>query len=116
VFGGAIGIITKAIAATGPAQFAGLKPGWDTTPEISAFLTHSHLAVPSGFTLQRPTLIVQGTNDAFVPEPLTTAFLTRLKARGAPVTYKTYPGADHFTLILQSDSDMLVFLQTLFHS
>jgi dipeptidyl aminopeptidase/acylaminoacyl peptidase len=61
-------------------------------------------------------LIVQGTDDAFVPEPLTTAFVTRLKARGAPVTYKRYPGADHFTLIKQSDADVLAFLHNLFRS
>lgn len=74
------------------------------------------LAITPGFTLRLPTLIVQGTADTFVPEPLTTAFVTRLRARAARVTYKRYPGADHFTLIKLADADVLAFLQTLFQA
>jgi alpha-beta hydrolase superfamily lysophospholipase len=79
---------TKAPGAKGPTRFAGLKPGWDTTPQMRAFLANNDAAVTPGFTLHRPTLIVQGSDDAFVHEQLTTAFVTRLKARGATVTYK----------------------------
>lgn len=113
---GAIGIITKAIEARGQARFAGLKPGWDKTPRMAAFLARNDLAVTPGFTMRRPTMIVQGTTDTFVPEPLTTAFAARLKARGAPVTYKRYPGADHFTIIKRADADVLAFLRVLFTS
>ncbi len=113
---GAVAVITKAIQAKGLARFAGLKPGWDKTPRMGAFLSKNDAAVTPGFTLHRPTLIVQGTADTFVPEPLTTAFVARLKARGATVTYKRYPGADHFTIIKQADADVLAFLQMLFRS
>lgn len=113
---GAIGVITKAVEARGQARFAGLKPGWEKTPRMRAFLAENDLAVKREFTMRLPTLIVQGTNDTFVPEPLTTAFAARLKARGAPVTYKRYPNADHFTIIKQADADVLAFLGTLFRS
>lgn len=113
---GAVGVITKAIEARGQARFAGLKPGWDKTPRMVAFLTKNDLAVAPGFTMRRPTLIVQGTKDTSVPEPLTTAFAARLKARGAPVTYKRYPGADHSTITKRADADVLAFLRTLFKS
>lgn len=83
---------------------------------MRAFLAENDLAVKREFTMRLPTLIVQGTNDTFVPEPLTTAFAARLKARGAPVTYKRYPNADHFTIIKQADADVLAFLGTLFRS
>jgi pimeloyl-ACP methyl ester carboxylesterase len=113
---GAIGVVTKAIEAKRPTRFAGLKPGWDKTPQMRAFLAKNDFAVTPGFRLHRPILIVQGTVDTFVPEPPTTAFVARLKARGAPVTYKRYPGADHFTVIKRADADMLAFRQTLFRS
>lgn len=35
-------------------------------------------------------------------------------ARGAPVTYKTYPGADHFTVIRRTDADVLAFVAARF--
>jgi acetyl esterase/lipase len=38
----------------------------------------------------------------------------RLKATGAPVTYKVYDGADHFFVIRQADADVLAFLRQRF--
>ena len=113
---GAIAVITKAIQPKGQSQFAGIKPAWDKAPGMEEFLTKNDLAIMPGFTLRLPTLIVQGTADTFVPEPLTTAFVARLLARGATVTYKRYPGADHFSLIKLADADVLAFLQTLFQA
>ena len=111
---GALAVITEAIQAKGQARFAGLRPGWDKVPRMAAFLMENDVAVTPGFTPRLPTLIVQGTADTFVPEPLTTAMVARFRARGATVTYKRYPGADHFTLIKQADADVLAFLRTLF--
>lgn len=113
---GAIAVITKAIQPKGQSQFAGIKPAWEKATGMEAFLTKNDLAIAPGFTLRLPTLIVQGTADTFVPEPLTTAFVARLQARSATVTYKRYPGADHFTLIKLADADVLAFLQTLFQA
>lgn len=110
---GAIAVIDAAVEEKG-ASFAGLKPGWAANPRMSAFLAANDPAAAPGFTLHRPTLIVQGTADPFVLEPLTTRFVERLRATGASVTYKRYPGADHFTIIRRADADVLAFLRDVF--
>lgn len=108
-----IAVISGAIKAGG-ASFKGLKPGWAKTPRMRAFLAANDPAVTPGFTLRRPTLIVQGTEDPLVLEPLTTRFAGRLITAGAPVTYKRYPGADHFSIIRRADADVLAFLASRF--
>lgn len=109
----ALAVIDGAVKAKGK-SFAGSKPGWATNPRMREFLEANDPAVTPGFTLRRPTLIVQGTSDTFVLEPLTTRFVRKIQAAGAPVTYKRYPGADHFSVIRQSDADVLAFLQKSF--
>jgi len=101
---------------TGGASFAGMKPDWAETPQMRAFLLANDPAVTPGFTLRHPTLIVQGTADPLVPEPLNTRFAKQLRTRGAPMTYKVYPGADHFTVIRRADADVLAFLAARFRS
>lgn len=108
-----IAVIQGAMKAGG-ASFAGMKPGWAKTPRMHAFLVANDPAVTPGFTLHYPTLIVQGTDDPLVAEPLNTRFAAQLCARGAPVTYKTYPGADHFTVIRRADADVLAFVAARF--
>lgn len=107
------GLIGAVIKAGGPA-FAGVKPGWADTPRMRAFLAANDPAVTPGFTVSRPTLIVQGTEDPLVLEPQTTRFAGRLTTSGAPVTYKRYDGADHFSIIRQADADVLAFLRERF--
>lgn len=110
-----IAVIQGAITSGG-ASFAGMKPGWERTPRMAAFLAANDPAVTPGFTLRHPTLIVQGSADPLVLEPLTTRFVGKLRGRGAPVTYKVYPGADHFTVIRQADANVLAFLAARFRS
>ncbi len=109
----AIGTIDAAVKAKGEA-FDGLKKDWATNPDMRAFLAANDPAASPDFLLRRPTLVVQGTADGFVLEPLTTAFVERLRGKGAPVTYKTYPGADHFSVIRKADDDVLAFLRERF--
>ncbi|MDP8920529.1 MAG: alpha/beta fold hydrolase [Pseudomonadota bacterium] len=109
----AIGVIDKAVKAKG-AAFAGLKADWASNPVMQAFLAANDPAVTPGFMLHRPTLIVQGNADTFVLEPLTTAFAERLRTAGAPVTYKVYPGDDHFSIIRSANPDVLAFLRQRF--
>ncbi|WP_157944574.1 alpha/beta hydrolase family protein [Mangrovicella endophytica] len=109
----AIGTIDAAVKAKGEA-FDGLKTDWASNPEMKAFLAANDPAAAPDFSLKRPTLVVQGTADGFVLEPLTTAFVERLRGKGAPVTYKTYPGADHFSIIRSADADVLAFLRERF--
>ncbi len=105
-----IGAVTQAIKAKTPTAFSGFIPQWSTTPEMSAFLAANDPAVMPGFALRVPTLIVQGTADVFVPEPLDLAFTAKLIAAGDPVTYHTYQGKDHFTIIPAATPEVLTFL------
>lgn len=107
----ATALVTQAVTTKTPEGFLGFKAQWSTTPEMKAFLAANDPAVTPGFTLRLPTLIVQGTKDGSVLEPLTAAFSSKLIATGAPVTYRTYEGADHFTVIRKANTDMLVFLK-----
>ncbi len=109
----AIGTIDAAVKARGPA-FAGLKPDWARGPQMRAFLLANDPAVMPGYTLREPVLIVQGTADPFVLEALQTPFVDGLKRSGAPVTYKLYDGADHFSIIRRADADVLAFLRERF--
>ena len=109
----AIGTIDAAVKAKG-AAFRGLMTGWAQQPQMHAFLVTNDPAVMPGFTLRKPVLIVQGTADPFVLEPLQTPFANQMKRSGAPVTYERYDGADHFTVIRQADADVLAFLRERF--
>ena len=109
----AIASIDAAVEAKGR-DFRGLKPDWAEQPQMRAFLAANDPAVIPGYTLRKPTLIVQGTADPFVLEQLQTPFVGRLKGTGAPVTYKRYEGADHFSIIRRADLDVLAFLRQQF--
>lgn len=77
---------------------------------MSAFLATNDLAVTAGFQLRLPTLVVQGTADAFVPEPFVAAFTSKLVTAGAPLTYHPYAGKDHSTIIPAATPEVLAFL------
>lgn len=107
----ATALITQAVTSKTTEGFLGFKAQWSKTPEMKAFLAANDPAVTPGFTLRLPTLIVQGTKDGSVLEPLAAAFSSKLIESGAPVTYRTYEGADHFTVIRKANTDMLAFLK-----
>lgn len=109
----AIGTIDAAVKAKGHA-FRGLDADWARQQQMHAFLAESDPAVIPGYTLHRPVLIVQGDADPFVLEKLQTPFAKRLEASGAPLTYKVYRGADHFSIIRQANADVLSFLHEQF--
>jgi len=105
--------MTKAITAKTTAGFKGYKPNWSTEPGMAAFLAANDPAATPGFKVELPTLIVQGTEDGFVPEPLNAAFSAKLIAAGSPVTYRTYSGTDHLSIVKAANSDVLAFLSNL---
>lgn len=109
----AIGTIDTAVKAKGKA-FEGLNADWASQPQMNAFLAANDPAVTQGYTLHQPILIVQGNADPFVLETLQTRFADRLKAGGAPLTYKVYDGADHFSIIRRANADVLEFLRQQF--
>lgn len=110
----AFGAIAGAVAAKPAGSFAGFKPGWSQVPAMQAFLAANDPAVTSGYTLAHSTLIVQGTADVFVQEPLAAAFADTLVARGAPVLYRSYAGADHGSIVNVAGTDVLAHLAARF--
>jgi len=102
--------ITDAISGRSSALFTGFKPNWDQAADVHQFMAENDPALVEGFTVQRPTLVIQGANDISVPEHLTSAFTDRLSRAGAPITYRKYAAADHFTIVDQGRSEALAFL------
>jgi len=110
----AFGAIAGAVAAKPAGSFAGFKTGWSQVPAMQAFLAANDPAVLPGFAPASSTLIVQGTADVFVQEPLAAAFATALVARGAPVMYRSYAGADHGSIVNVASTDVLAYLAARF--
>jgi pimeloyl-ACP methyl ester carboxylesterase len=59
-----------------------------------------------------PILILQGETDQDVPFALTDQVVHQLKAKGDAVTYRTFPGADHFAILNSGASAVAAFLAT----
>ena len=106
----AIGTIDAAVKSKG-AAFQGLDSNWASQPLMQAFLATNDPAVTPGY---KPVLIAQGNADPFVLEALQTPFAEKLQASGAPLTYRVYEGADHFSIIRRADADALDFLRQQF--
>ena len=112
---GAFNLVKGALAAKG-AAFRGVKPNWASEPRMRAFLAANDQGEMQDFALHRPALIVQGADDTFVSEPLNTALAAKLRDGGAPLAYRIYPGADHFSVLLKAHDDVLAFLKARFAS
>ncbi len=106
--------LVKAAVTEKRAGFEGLKPGWAQEPRMRAFLAANDQGVMPRYTLRQPALIVQGSADAFVSPQANAALATKLRDQSAPVTYKLYAGADHFSVLPQANGDVLAFLKTRF--
>lgn len=75
--------------------------------------TRDALQVPlKGYT--RPFFLAHGMLDLDVPVPLTMKLAADLKANKVPVTFKTYPGADHSGNMFASLPDTVPFVAKLF--
>ena len=103
--------VAGAVAAKGTG-FDGLRPGWSDVPAVQAFLQRNDPAAVPGFAITQPTLVVQGTADVFVLEPLSTALFDAQMAKGAPLQYKVYPGSDHGSIVIDAAADMLAYIGT----
>ena len=101
--------VAGAVAAKG-SGFDGLRSGWSEAPVVKAFLQRNDPAVMPDFTITQPTLVVQGTADIFVLEPLSTALFDAHRARGAPLQYKVYPGSDHGSIVIDAAADVLAYI------
>jgi pimeloyl-ACP methyl ester carboxylesterase len=105
------GSVAGAVAAKGD-SFDGWRAGWAVVPAVKAFLERNDPGAMPDFAITQPTLVVQGTADIFVLEPLTTALFDAHLAKGAPLSYKVYPGSDHGSIVIDAAADMLAFIGT----
>jgi pimeloyl-ACP methyl ester carboxylesterase len=70
---------------------------------------HSEFAAeePGDFQSTAPALILQGMADQVVPPETVACIRDRLRRRGTPVVACGYPGADHWTVVGASISDVV---------
>ena len=108
------GDVVKAAVTSKGGAFDGLRPDWVRNPRMHAFLVANDQSVMPRYTPRHSTLIVQGDADTFVSVHANAALAAKLRAAGAPVTYKLYPDADHFSLLPRANGDVLAFLQARF--
>ena len=106
--------VSTDVATKTPASFAGFKAGWDTDPAMSAFLAANDPGAINGFVVHKPTLVLQGTADANVFESQVALLVAKLQTAGSPaLTYKTYVGANHQTVVPAATADTIVFLHSI---
>jgi pimeloyl-ACP methyl ester carboxylesterase len=110
--------LAKADVATTQCAGAALQTFSGTTGTV---LAHDPRSIPSIEQLLHensagnrpagaPLLVVQGSADTTIPEPLTDAWTTKACAIGDTVDSMTYPGATHTSVIDAARSDVLSWL------
>jgi dienelactone hydrolase len=70
---------------------------------------------PEQLTFHTPVRIEQGTADVVVFPALTDQLVGGYASRGLPVTYKRYPGVDHFGLVRAAAGDASAYLRRRLH-
>jgi pimeloyl-ACP methyl ester carboxylesterase len=88
----------------------------------AAVMAHDPLSIPSVKALLHensagnrpagaPLLIVQGTADTTIPQALTDTFDKKACAEGDTVDYRTYAGANHGSVIIAAQDDVVAWLK-----
>jgi acetyl esterase/lipase len=87
------------------ASFGGLSPAgiFIAHPDLMALARFLDTQDPSHLKIATPVLIEQGTSDGIVLPVYTDALARELRAGGAKVTYKKYPGVGHEGVQLQRE-------------
>lgn len=106
--------VYAAVAAKTPAAFAGSNASWVDIPEVRRFFAKNDPATSASFTLAAPAFVAQGTGDVFVPEHLTAKLVNDLAGRGSSLSYRSYAGSDHGSIVLDAKADALAFMAARF--
>ncbi|MGI8552860.1 MAG: alpha/beta hydrolase family protein [Dehalococcoidia bacterium] len=107
------GKIFAAISAKGLDAFSGFKADWAKQPDIARFLAQND-AANLNLKVSTPLLVLEGDADNIVWQSAVTPVVEQMIANGSPVTYKTFPGADHGSVLAAGAPDMLAFLHSIF--
>ncbi len=97
---------TDSWGAIAPSQI--VRDGYDRT-NLYKILDASD---PTNLTINVPTLIQQGDADSTVFKSFTDPLVDGLKAKGAAVDYKVYPGIDHGGVVAAGLTDATAWLKT----
>jgi pimeloyl-ACP methyl ester carboxylesterase len=92
-------------------RLTGLRVDFLEQPEVAAWFARNE---PGRRPSSGPILLLQGANDEFVPELVTTDLAARLCANGDTVEYRVFPGADHDRVISRGYDDLLGWLRQRF--
>jgi pimeloyl-ACP methyl ester carboxylesterase len=65
---------------------------------------------PENMKITLPVLLVQGVADEEIPSEMTIDVRDRLCRAGTPITFRTYPGATHATVLTQADGDVAAWV------
>lgn len=88
-------------------------PGLDeekfyASPEIKAFLNASQ---PGTKKIDKPIMIIQGTNDMSVPYTVTQAMAKKMEGLGTEVTFVTAAGESHTGAIVAKNAELVAFIK-----
>jgi pimeloyl-ACP methyl ester carboxylesterase len=94
-----------------PDEFGALAPSQLFRPgaDLSRFFGLLAAQNPA-LRIHGPVLILQGLTDSLVQPDITDRLVRELKAKGDAVTYRTYPGVDHFGIVAPSAPATTSFL------
>jgi len=94
-----------------PLAYPGVDPVAVNSASVISILNANE---PGQTKLPVKTLIVQGLLDTTVLPAITQELVTSMQAKGSSVDYKTYPQAEHSSVLSVSAKDVGTYLSTLF--
>ena len=78
--------------------------------DLSAVLKVAQANEPDALRIAGPVLVLQGTADDTVLPGWTDSVVRSLCAAGTALTYSTYPGATHESIVTQAASDVKAWI------
>jgi fermentation-respiration switch protein FrsA (DUF1100 family) len=97
--------------ATGP--FAGVAPADLFAPgaDLGRLVARLSANDPETLRFHTPVRVEQGAADTVVFPGLTDALVRTYRRRGLPVTYRRYPGTNHFPLLHAAAGDATAYFE-----
>lgn len=97
----------------GPDTFGGIAPAEILRPgvDIKPLLAAADKSDPENLKIKTPVYVLQGTADATVIPLFTDQLVSELRAKGARITYKKYPGVGHGPILQAARRDARAYLK-----
>lgn len=101
--------LTRCLTALGrPESLGGLAPAelFAPTADLGPLVRALAASDPEHLRIRTPVRVEQGTTDEVTYQAFTDALVEAYRANGVPVTYRTYPGADHIAVVRAAAPDV----------